>query len=108
MEPEEEAGETQSDPGIDELTLKRLISFFELTRRDYINLFQKLIFKQPDLLDKINTKMLQIIMAKEFKVEELLKKIDDDLNGVGLEDYFLDPYAFTKRGKNDLFLRLQR
>lgn len=94
----EEEGEEESVYEPDEYILKRLISFFELTRRDYINLFQKLIYKQPDLLDKINLKMLQIIMAKEFKIEEILKEIDYDLSGNSIEEYFLDPYAYNKRG----------
>lgn len=65
--------------------LKKLIMYFELTRRNYISLFKRLIMNNTDLLGKINIKMLKIIMAKELKIEEILKQVDLELGPDAIE-----------------------
>lgn len=97
-EEEEPEGEEEEDP-IDEWTMKKFIAFFELTRRDYINLFQKVITNQPEMLDKIFLKLLQIIMAKENMIEEYLGEIDSELGENAIKEYFLDPYAYENKGR---------
>lgn len=85
---------------LDEYSLKKFITYFELTRRDYINLFKKVLDNQPDMLEKLSPKLLQIIMAKENKVAEFLGEIDEEMGGERtITEYFLDPYAFEKRSK---------
>ena len=95
-EGEEEEEEIQD---YDEVIMKKCIDYFELTRRAYINLFNTVITNQPEMLDKINLKLLQIIMAKENKIEEFLGTIDANHDESVIKDYFLDSYAFEKKSK---------
>ena len=70
--------------------------YFELTRRNYISLFKRLIMNNTDLLGKINIKMLKIIMAKELKIEEILKQVDLELGPDAIEQHFIDSFCFEK------------
>lgn len=71
--------------------------YFELTRRNYISLFKKLIMNNTDLLEKLNIKMLQIIIAKELKIEEILKSVDMELGSEVIDQYFLDSFCYEKK-----------
>ncbi len=79
--------------------MKGLIMFFELTRRGYINLLSNLFDNNMDIFNKIDSKMLQIIMAKEARIEAVLQEIDKSLRDEYVETYFLDKFCFEKRSR---------
>lgn len=71
--------------------------YLELTRRNYISLLKKLIMGNTDLLSQVNVRMLKIIMAKELRIEETLKSIDQEMGPDAIEQHFLDGFTFDKK-----------
>lgn len=71
--------------------------YLELTRRNYISLLKKLIMGNTDLLSQVNVRMLKIIMAKELRIEETLKSIDQEMGPDAIEQHFLDSFTFDKK-----------
>lgn len=99
MEEEQEpgSGEEVIEPSVEDLY--KLIMYFELTRRNYISLFKKLIMNNTELLEKLNIKMLQIIIAKELKIEEILNSVDMEMGSEVIEKYFLDSFCYEKKSR---------
>lgn len=79
--------------------------YFELTRRNYISLFKKLIMNNTELLEKLNIKMLQIIIAKELKIEEILNSVDMEMGSEVIEKYFLDSFCYEKKSRIEFDLK---
>ena len=90
-----EEEDSRRDPSSQDM--KKLIMFFELTRRGYINLLSNFLDNNLDIFNKIDSKMLQIIMAKEARIEESLQEIDRSLREDFVESYFLDKFCYEKR-----------
>ena len=92
------------DEGPSPEELKKLIMFFELTRRNYINLFKTLISSNGELMGKVNFNMLKIIMAKELKIEEYLQSIDIDISTEAIDQYFLEPFCYEKKSNTMYYI----